>query len=472
MPVEEQVLPPRPLRLHPVHDEGAKSLARLYPAIAAQWDPDRNSITPSQLTSGSNRPIWWLCNNQHSWHATPYARTKGHGCPACAGLRATPENNLAVARPDLLSTWHPERNRAELGLLPTDVLPQSNKKFWWTCPQDPTHDYQASPAARFRGRGCPYCAGKKVNASNSLAGASLILAAEWDPANDKRAEEVARGSDYRAGWICRNDPDHQWESFVSSRPADGAGCPYCDGKRPTDRNRLSLNRPDLADQWHPAKNSPLTPADVTTGSNRRVWWNCPQDPAHVWRTAVRARALDDDGCKQCAPAIRSRIDIALACEFAAVFPDDVDPKSQKRLELGHNRPHTVDILIESLRIVIEFDGSHTHKGDDHEQRDRQKTKRLRDAGYRVVRIREEPLPLLDLKFDVSIERTRRPDVKAITDKVLRHVTELGWVSQEVTRDYLASAEPKATVLAAEIYDSLPPSERFVPYSARKVRNRT
>ncbi|AOT03273.1 hypothetical protein ASPU41_07915 [Arthrobacter sp. U41] len=192
----------------------------------------------------------------------------------------------------------------------------------------------------------------------------------------------------------------------------------------------------------------------------------------MWRTAVRARALDDDGCKQCAPAIRSRIDIALACEFAAVFPDDVDPKSQKRLELGHNRPHTVDILIESLRIVIEFDGSHTHKGDDHEQRDRQKTKRLRDAGYRVVRIREEPLPLLDLKFDVSIERTRRPDVKAITDKVLRHVTELGWVSQEVTRDYLASAEPKATVLAAEIYDSLPPSERFVPYSARKVRNRT
>lgn len=197
----------------------------------------------------------------------------------------------------------------------------------------------------------------------------------------------------------------------------------------------------------------------------------PQDPAHVWRTTVRARALDGDGCKQCAPVIRSRIDIALACEFAAVSPDDVDPKSQKRLELGHNRPHTVDILIESLRIVIEFDGSYTHKGDDHERRDRLKTQRLRDAGYRVVRIREEPLPLLDPQFDVSIKRTRTPDIKAITDKVLRRLSELGWVSQEATRHYLASPEPKATELAAQIYDSLAPSERFVPYSARAVRNR-
>lgn len=462
---------PRPKRQQPVRDEGSLSLAHLHPVIAAQWDPAKNPFPPSHVRPGSNRAIWWLCDNGHSWQTTPCVRTKGHGCAACKGMKATPLNNLGLARPDLLSTWHHQRNQTELGLSPTDVLPQSNKHVWWSCPKDPSHDYSASPATQFRGVGCPYCAGKQVNASNSVAGTKPVLAAEWDPANTRGADEVAAGSDYRAGWICRKDSTHRWAAAVSSRPANGAGCPFCDGKLPTDRNRLDLNRPRLALQWHPTRNKDLTPADVTTGSNKRVWWVCPQDPAHVWATQVRARALDGDGCKWCAPAIRSRTDVALACEFAAVFPDDVDPERQERLELGHNRPHTVDILINSLDIVVEFDGSYTHQGETHERADLSKTKRLRDAGYRVIRIREEPLALLDPQHDVSIERTRVPDAKAITGKVLRHMTGLGWISPELTAAYLASPEPWAAEQAEQIYESLPPSQRFVPPSARTAQHR-
>jgi hypothetical protein len=207
-----------------------------------------------------------------------------------------------------------------------------------------------------------------------------------------------------------------------------------------------------------------------TGSNRRIWWICPQDPGHVWSATVGGRALDGDGCKRCAPTIRSRTDVALACEFAGGFPD-VDPLRQERLERGHNRPRSVDILIKSLHIVIEFDGSYTHMGEENKRRDCIKTQRLRDLGYSVLRIREEPLALLDPQFDVSVRRTRTPDVKEITDKVLRHLTELGWINPDDVRDYLASPEPKAAEQAAQIYDSLPPSERFVPYSARAARNR-
>ncbi|MFD0046577.1 zinc-ribbon domain-containing protein [Pseudarthrobacter scleromae] len=55
---------------------------------------------------GSNRPIWRLCNSGHSWLATPYVRTQDHSCAACKGKEATPDNNLALVRPDLLHTWH------------------------------------------------------------------------------------------------------------------------------------------------------------------------------------------------------------------------------------------------------------------------------------------------------------------------------------------------------------------------------
>lgn len=158
--------------------------------------------------------------------------------------------------------------------------------------------------------------------------------------------------------------------------------------------------------------------------------------------------------------MRSRIDVALACELAAVFPQDVDPVRQERTELGHNRPHTVDVLIKSLRIVIEFDGSYSHKGEAHEQRDLSKTKRLRDAGYGVVRIREKPLALLDPLHNVSIEQIRVPDVKSMTDRVLRHMTDLGWVAPEVTSSYLATCRPQAAERAKEIYESLPPVRTF------------
>lgn len=455
----------------PVKDEGVRSLAHLFPTIAAEWDQTKNPFPPSHVRPGSNRKIWWLCEKGHSWLTAPYVRTKGHGCAACKGTKATGSNNFALARPDLLPTWNHERNKSELGIAPTDVLPQSNKKVWWTCQNDERHTYAASPAARFRGRGCPYCVGKRVDASNSVGATRPVLAAEWDPANTKRPDEVSIGSDFRAAWICRNDDTHRWIAAVSSRPASGAGCPFCSGKRPTEANRLDVNRPALALQWHPTKNGALTPADVTVGSNRRVWWLCPQDAAHVWATTVRSRALDHDGCKWCAPTIRSRVDIAIACEFAAVFPQDVDPKRQELLDLGHSRPHSVDVLIKSLRIAIEFDGSYSHKGKAHEARDNVKTGLLREAGYRVVRIREEPLPLLDPECDVSVQQTRVPDAKAITNKVLRHLVSLGWVGLDVAAAYLESPNAWAVAMADQIYASLPESERFVPLSAKAARKR-
>ncbi|WP_167467963.1 zinc-ribbon domain-containing protein [Arthrobacter oryzae] len=455
----------------PTKDEGLRSLAHLFPSIAAEWDRAKNPFPPSHVRPGSNRKIWWLCENGHSWLTAPYVRTKGHGCAACKGMKATGSNNFALARPDLLSTWNHERNKSELGIAPTDVLPQSNKDVWWTCQNDERHTYVASPAERFRGRGCPYCVGKRVDASNSVGATRPALAAEWDPANTKRPDEVSIGSDFRAAWICRKDDAHRWMAAVSSRPANGAGCPFCSGRRPTEATRVDVILPALALQWHPTKNRALTPADVTAGSNRRVWWLCPQDAGHVWATTVRARALDHDGCKWCAPTIRSSVDIALACEFAAVFPQDVDPKRQERLDLGHNRPHSVDILIKSLRIAIEFDGSYSHKGEAHEARDSVKTRLLREAGYRVVRIREEPLPLLDPECDVSVEQTRAPDAKAITNKVLRHLVSLSWVAPEVVAPYLESPYAWADEVAAQIYESLPESERFVPLSAKAARKR-
>ncbi len=53
---------------------------------------------------------------------------------------------------------------------------------------------------------------------------------------------------------------------------------------------------DLARQWHPTKNEPLTPKDVTSGSSKRVWWKCKE--GHEWRERVVDRR-QRGGCPVC-----------------------------------------------------------------------------------------------------------------------------------------------------------------------------
>lgn len=41
-------------------------------------------------------------------------------------------------------------------------------------------------------------------------------------------------------------------------------------------NDLATTHPAIAQEWHTAKNAPLTAGDVSYGSNRKVFWHCPK----------------------------------------------------------------------------------------------------------------------------------------------------------------------------------------------------
>ena len=52
-------------------------------------------------------------------------------------------------------------------------------------------------------------------------------------------------------------------------------------------NSLAEVHPELITEWS-EKNLPLTPDDITFGSNKKVWWKgtC----GHEWQTSVKARS--------------------------------------------------------------------------------------------------------------------------------------------------------------------------------------
>ena len=67
--------------------------------------------------------------------------------------------DLQTVRPDLMKEWDYKKND-EMGLDPSQILPNSEKKAWWRCSVC-GHEWLAMIGNRTRGRSCPVCAKNK-----------------------------------------------------------------------------------------------------------------------------------------------------------------------------------------------------------------------------------------------------------------------------------------------------------------------
>ena len=286
---------------------GGNDLATRFPDLAAEWHPTKNAMLPppSKLSPGSHRPAWWRCEKGHEWVAVIKSRTEGCGCPICANREVLAGyNDLATTHPQLASEWDTEKNG---GLTPSGVLPGSSRRVWWRCAQG--HSWRATVNSRANDAcGCPMCAGKRtVSGENDLASGFPLIAEEWDAEKNGALTpaDVTAQSNRRVWWRCWLG--HSYAAAVSDRVKRGSGCPYCAGHRVLPGfNDLATKNPLLAAEWESELNGALTPETVTTGSRKKVWWQCRF--GHVWRAAVFSRARDGCGCPVCAGRARKRTD--------------------------------------------------------------------------------------------------------------------------------------------------------------------
>ncbi len=78
--------------------------------------------------------VHWVCHKcpkgeVHRYQMTPLdrTRTRGSGCPYCAGKQACKCNSLETHHPVILSEWDFELN----DMTPADVTARSHKVVWW-----------------------------------------------------------------------------------------------------------------------------------------------------------------------------------------------------------------------------------------------------------------------------------------------------------------------------------------------------
>ena len=65
---------------------GYNDFETLYPAIAKEWDYNKNTKKPNQVRPMDNRKYWWRCGKcEHSWRASVRERTcEERKCPVCS----------------------------------------------------------------------------------------------------------------------------------------------------------------------------------------------------------------------------------------------------------------------------------------------------------------------------------------------------------------------------------------------------
>jgi hypothetical protein len=395
-------------RLDPRH-----SLSVLRPLVAAEWHPTRNgSLRPEQVADGSGRQVWWSCSKcSWEWRTTVSTR---RGCPGCAGRSATPHNNLTVCRPELAAEWHPTANDP---LSPADVTAGGSQKVWWKCPAC-GHSWEARVGSRGAGAGCPACAGHVVTKDSCLSAADPELARWWDPLrNDRGPHEVTAHSSYRAWWLC--PAGHSFDVVVADRAArrGGTACRVCEGTIAAPGTSLADLDQALAREWHPTRNGPVTADQVVPGSAFRAWWRC-EKCQHEWDTQVLVRSRGA-GCPACGEWGTSSTERALASLLAEHIPvQDNHPPV-----VADGKAWRCDIVVPGWDLIIEYDGSYWHSRPGSQERDQRKVEALSSAGWRTVRIRQEPLDALSADDLVVPARAK---IAAVTSSVLDHLHRLGY----------------------------------------------
>lgn len=286
-----------------------KPLSVACPEIAKQWHLTKNGkLTANDVSAGSKMKAWWRCdaNPTHEWQASVYGRVKAKSkCPKCARLSLPKEwPTLDKAFPKLAAQWHPTKNGT---LKPVDVFPNATKKAWWVCQVNSNHVWEASIRNRaILNYGCRFCAHRSrfIAPGQSFADKFPQLAAEWHPAKngELKPSQVKPGSSVRVWWRCQTNPAHEWDATVTVRTQKKSRglCPYCSGYFVSAANSLLTNFPQVAKEWHPTKNAPLTPDKIKRASGRIVWWQCSTNPSHEWPARVKNRTILKNGCPFCA----------------------------------------------------------------------------------------------------------------------------------------------------------------------------
>lgn len=383
-----------------------------------EWDYEKNTLKPNEITKGSDKKIFWRCSNdkilKHSYDSTISERIRGSNCPYCSNKRFLKGFNdlqtWAIYNNPNLITAYSKDNEFKID----EIISCSKNKIKLKCLKCNNFFERSIRAITYNGDSiyCVDCSKKiainnqrltLLNKTKNLLESYPEVAKQWnfektlipDDWDDEilgnfGPKTVSINSHYKVFWNCNNG--HSWETNISNRINRRnnkiSECPYCS-------NELLLSgyndfetwcnnngRQDLINEW--IDEFPMN--QVMKGTITKYKWKCKRCN-HEYNSSPNNRSRGNN-CPNCAKRFtKSKPEYIILFYLNKLGIETI--QSYKPSWIGKSE---IDIYIPSLNIGIEYDGEIYHK--DTKEQDELKNKLCKDNGVTLYRIREPGCPIL------------------------------------------------------------------------------
>jgi len=211
--------------------------------------------------------------------------------------------------PHLLDEWDWERNEA-MKIDPIKLRCSSNVYAHWICRKRKKdcgclHTWRAQIAHRaVRGRGCPFCAVKRVCIHDSLWFKRPDLMKVWHPNNTLNPKSVSPNSGLKALWkckqkVCQFGCELVQEKIIQhqARIFDPKKC--CHRRTHCIHVSFGFQNPKLLEEWCWNENQNLDPFALTPCSNKHAVFSCSNPDHPTWKAMIKTRTKGAN-CPFCA----------------------------------------------------------------------------------------------------------------------------------------------------------------------------
>lgn len=260
------------------------SVEILFPEIAKEWHPTKNNLLkPFDFSYGSDRKFWWKCKNGHDYKSAISSRTiAGNGCNKCNNATSLPEIRIYT---ELLKIFKDVEHRERFFGKEIDIFLKTFKigieydgSYWH---KNKNKDIEKNDYFRKKNISIIRCREKPLEKLSKLdincksknfkkEDINLLLKNISSLVDYKQKIKISR-------YISLKNYQNEKKYFdiVSRLPL------------PEIEKSLSLQRPEIASEWHPTKNLPLMPTMVNKSSTKNVWWKCKN--GHEWQYIIDQR---------------------------------------------------------------------------------------------------------------------------------------------------------------------------------------
>ena len=201
-------------------------------------------VKVEDLPNGSNLKVTKVCddcgkkmpNRQYASIISSREKTDGKDrCVKCGALYANKIIKENIPYEKSLEYYAKENNMQYLldefspkNTVTLDkVFRASNDDLYWNCKKCGSEFIQSPSLRTCYSCNCPYCAGQKVNETNSLSSLFPEITLEWHPTKNKKMSpnDLHYGSSVNAWWKCKEG--HEWKARISTRTKRNYGYPTC-----------------------------------------------------------------------------------------------------------------------------------------------------------------------------------------------------------------------------------------------------